>query len=63
MVKNPPDNAEMQGQPLSWEIPWRRKWQHTPIFLPEKFYGQKNMVGYGPWGHKGVRHDLATKQQ
>ena len=47
MVKNPPDNAEMQVQPLSWEIPWMRKWQHTPIFLPEKFYGQKNVVGHG----------------
>ena len=22
------------------KILWRRKWQPTPVFLPEKFYGQ-----------------------
>ena len=32
-------------------------------FLPGKSHGQKGLVGYGPWGHKRVRHDLATKQQ
>ena len=26
--------------------PWRRKWQATPIFLPEKFHGQRNLVVY-----------------
>ena len=24
----------------------------TPIFLPGKFYGQRSLVGYSPWGHK-----------
>jgi len=24
----------------------------TPVFLPEKFYGQRNLVTYNPWGHK-----------
>ena len=24
---------------------WRRKWQPTPIFLPGKSYGQRNLVG------------------
>ena len=32
-------------------------------FLPGKSHGQKGLVGYGPWGHKRVRHDLTTKQQ
>jgi len=27
----------------------RRKWQPTPVFLPEKFHGQKKLVGYSPW--------------
>ena len=27
-------------------------WQPAPIFLPGKFYGQKNLGGYSPWGHK-----------
>ena len=32
------------------KIPWRRKWQLAPVFLPEKFHGQRNLVGYSPWG-------------
>ena len=38
----------------SWvrKIPWRRKWQPTPVFLPGEFHGQRNLVGYSPWGHK-----------
>ena len=24
------------------KIPWRRKWQHTPLFLSEKSHGQRN---------------------
>ena len=27
-------------------IPWRRKWQPTPVFLPGKFHGQRSLVGY-----------------
>ena len=30
--------------------PWRRKWQPTPVSLPGKFHGQRNLVGYSPWG-------------
>jgi len=49
--------------PWVGKISWRRKWQPTPVFLPGKCYGQKNMVGYSPWGYKIVGHDLVTKQQ
>ena len=45
------------------KIPWRRKWQPTPVFLPEKSHGQRSLVGYNPWGHKRVSYDLAAKQQ
>ena len=31
---------------------WSRKWQPIPVFLLGKFHGQKNLVGYGPWGCK-----------
>ena len=24
-------------------IPWQRKWQPTPVFLPEKFHGQRSL--------------------
>ena len=44
------------------KMPWRRKWQPTPVFLPGKSHGQKSLVRYSPWGLK-VIHDLATKQQ
>ena len=27
---------------------WRRKWQPTPVLLPEKFHGQRSLVGYSP---------------
>ena len=29
---------------------WRRACQPTPIFLPGKSHGQRNLVGYSPWG-------------
>ena len=31
------------------KIPWRSKWQPTPIFLPGKFHGQR--------GSQSVRHN------
>ena len=34
------------------KIPWRRKWQLTPIFLPGKSHGQRSLVGYSPRGRK-----------
>ena len=49
----------------SWigKIPWRRKWQPTPVFLPRKSHGQRSLAGYSPWGCKRVGHNLATRQQ
>ena len=34
------------------KIPWRRKWQPTPVFLPRESHGQRSLAGYGPWGCK-----------
>src|SRR5574337_962316 len=34
------------------KIPWRRKWQSTPVLLPVKSHGQRGLVGYSPWGRK-----------
>ena len=32
------------------KIPWRRKWQPTPVFLPGKFHGQRSLVSMvSPW--------------
>ena len=49
--------------PWVGKIPWRRKWQPTPVFLPGKSHGQRSLAGYSPWGCKRVRHNLATKHQ
>ena len=38
--------------PCVGKIPWRRKWQPTPVFLPGKFHGQRSLEGYSPWGLK-----------
>ena len=38
--------------PWFGNIPWRRKWQPTPVFLLGKSHGQRSLVGYSPWGHK-----------
>ena len=34
------------------KIPWRRKWQPTPVFLPGDSHGQRSLAGYSPWGYK-----------
>ena len=56
MVQNWPANAEGAGDRgfNLWvgKIPWSRKWQCVPVFLPGKFHGQRNLVVYSSWGHK-----------
>ena len=55
IVKNPPANAgdiRHRFNPWVRKIPWRRKWQPTPIFLPGESRGQRSLVGYSPCGHK-----------
>ena len=41
-------------------IPWRRKWQPTPVFLPGECHGRKSLVGYSPWGRKESDMNLGT---
>ena len=38
--------------PWSGKIPWRRKWQPTPVFLPGESHGWRSLVGCSPRGHK-----------
>ena len=35
---------------------WRRKWQSTPVLLPGKSHGRRNLVGYSPRG--GEKSDI-----
>ena len=45
----------------SGKIPWRRKWQPTPVFLLGEPHGQRSLEG--PWGHKGsdMTHDWTKR--
>ena len=42
----------MGFNPWVRKFPWRRKWQPTPVFLPEKSHGQRSLTGYSPRGCK-----------
>ena len=52
MVKNPPAIQGTQIPSLVRKIPWGRKWQPTPVFLPGKPQGKRSLVGYSPKGPK-----------
>ena len=34
--------------PWAGKIPWRRKQQPTPVFLPGESHGQRSLAGYSP---------------
>ena len=54
-VKDPPASAgDMRCEFHPWvaNLPWRRAWQPTPVFLPEESHGQKSLVSPSPWGCK-----------
>ena len=36
--------------PWDGKKPWRRKWKHTPVFLPGKFHRQRSLAVYSLWG-------------
>ena len=42
--------------PWVGKIPWRRKWQPTPIFLPGKSHRWRSLAGYSPLGRKESRN-------
>ena len=58
--KELPAMQESLVQSLGWKVPLRRKWQPTPVFLPEKSHGQRSLVGYSPLVTR-VGHNLSTK--
>ena len=51
-VKCLPTMWETRFDPWVGKIPWRRKWQPTPVLLPGKSHGWRILVGYSPWGCK-----------
>ena len=38
--------------PWVGKVPWGRKWQPTPAFLPGESHGQRRLLGDSPRGHK-----------
>ena len=61
VVKNQLPKAGDSGfDPWVRNIPWRRNWRPTPVFLPGKSHGLRSLAGYGVIR---VRHDLVTKHQ
>ena len=51
-VKNLSAVQETWVQFLGQKIPWRRKWQPTPTFLPGESHGQRSLAANSPWGRK-----------
>ena len=41
-----------QFDPWVRKIPWRRKWQPNPAFLPGKSHRQESLAGYSPWNRE-----------
>ena len=56
MVNNPPANTgdvSCRFDPWVRKIPWRRKWQTTPIFLLGEYSMDRGAWwAISPWGHK-----------
>ena len=47
------ETSELWVHPWVRKIPWRRKWQPTPVYLLAESHGQKSLAGYSPQVHKG----------
>ena len=49
-LRSPALSGRFGFDPWVRKIPWRRKWQPTPVLLlPGKFHGWRSLVGYSPW--------------
>ena len=60
-MKGLPAIRETGFNPWVRKILWRRKWQPTPVFLPEESHGWRSLAGYNPWGHEKSDTSLTRK--
>ena len=44
--------GRLRFDPWVGKIPWRRKWQPTPVLLPGESHVGRSLVGYSSWGRK-----------
>ena len=62
MVKNPPAMQETWVRSLGWEeIPWKRAWQPTPVFLPGESPWMEEPGRLRSMGSQRVGHNWVTK--
>ena len=52
LLANAGDTETWKFSPWVGKIPWRRKWQPTPVLLPGESHGQRSLVGYSPRDRK-----------
>ena len=57
-LKNLPAIQRHRRYRFNWvgKIPWGRKWQPAPVFLPEKSHRQKSLAAYSPKGRNEICH-------
>ena len=55
-LKRLPGIRETQVRSLDREDPLEKKWQPTPVLLPEKSHGQRSLVGHS-MGSQRVGHN------
>ena len=44
-------NSEFRNRHMQTYV-WRRQWHPTPVLLPGKSHGWRNLVGCSPWGRQ-----------
>ena len=66
VVKKEPASAG-DARDLGWSVgkadPQNRKWQPTPVLLPEKSPGQRSLVGYSPLGRQELDKTEHTRRK
>ena len=66
VVKNLPTNVSRRRRkhgfdPGAEKIPWRRKWQPTPVLLPGKYHGQRSRQATTVHETARIGHKLVIK--
>ena len=46
------NEGDLDSIPVVGNIPCRKEWQPTPVFLLGEFHGHRSLQGYSPWGPK-----------
>ena len=61
LTANVGDVRDAAFDPWVRQIPCRRAWPPSPIFLPGEAHGQRRLVGYGPSGCTELNTTEATQ--